>query len=348
MDISCKELAALLNAEIDGDPDVRISNVRGITDAQEGDLTFVIDKKYVPAIATTKASAILIRADIQATAPITLIRVKDPRAAFQTLAKAFAPPPPQFAPGVHPSAVVADDAILGDNVSVQPYAIIEPGVTIGDNCIIHAHTYIGHHTRIGNDCIIYPQVTIRDYCTIGNRVILHPGVVIGGDGFGYDQVEGKNIKIPQIGTVLIEDDVEIGANTTVDRARFDKTVIRRGTKIDNLVMIAHNCEIGEDSILCGQVGLSGTAKVGNRVILAGQAGLVGHIKVHDNIIVGAQCGVTKELTKPGFYIGSPVLPHMQYKKRESVFMKLPDIYRRLKKIEEAIATLLSTTKKDAE
>lgn len=340
MDISVAQIAELLRAEVIGDASVRIHNVRGVNEAEPGDLTFVIDPKYVGALANTRASAVLIRADIQVTTAVPQIRVNNPREAFQTLTQALAPPPLTFAPGVHTSAIVAPDAVLGRNVSVQPCAVIEAGATIGDNCIIGAHAYIGAYVTLGADCFLHPRVTIRERCTIGNRVQLHPGVVIGSDGFGYEQVNGKNVKIPQIGTVVIEDDVEIGANTTIDRARFDRTIIRRGTKIDNLVQIAHNCDVGEDSIICGQVGLSGSAKVGNHVIMAGQSGMVGHIKIHDNIIVGAQCGVTKDLEKPGFYIGSPATPHMTYKKRESVVVRLPEIYRKLRALEKRVAELL--------
>jgi UDP-3-O-[3-hydroxymyristoyl] glucosamine N-acyltransferase len=339
VDISVAEIAQLLQADVVGDGSVRVRNVRGVNEAEPGDLTFVVDAKYLDALQRSRASAVLIRADLPATTSMPQIRVRNPREAFQVLTRALAPPPITYVPGVHATAIVAPDAVLGHNVSVQPYAVIEPGVTIGDNVIIGAYSYVGHYTTIGKDCFLYPRVTLRERIVIGQRVILHPGVVIGCDGFGYDQIDGKNIKIPQIGTVIIEDDVEIGANTTIDRARFDKTIIRRGTKIDNLVQIAHNCEVGEDSIICAQAGLSGSAKVGNHVIMAGQAGMVGHIKIHDNIIIGAQCGVTKELEQPGFYIGSPATPHMQYKKRESVVVRLPELYRTIRTLEKRIADL---------
>ncbi len=339
MDITVGQIAQLLQAEVIGDASVRVRNVRGVNEAEPGDLTFIIDPKYVPMLLRCKASAVLVRADLEVSCAIPQIKVKNPREAFQTLTMALAPPPVQYAPGVHPTAVVAADAVLGAGVSVQPYAVIEAGATIGDNVVIGAHCYIGHYTSIGAGSFLHPRVTVRERITIGARVIMHPGVVIGSDGFGYEQVDGKNVKIPQVGTVEIQDDVEIGANTTIDRARFDKTIIRRGTKIDNLVQIAHNCDVGEDSIICGQVGLSGSAKVGNHVIMAGQSGMVGHIKVHDNIIVGAQCGVTKELEKPGFYIGSPATPHMTYKKRESVVVRLPEIYKKMRTLEKKIEQL---------
>lgn len=339
MEISIGQIAQLLEAEVIGDASVCIRNVRGVQEAEAGDLTFVVDPKYIPLLQRTKASAVLVRADLDVKCSIPQIKVKNPREAFQKLTAAFAPPPIQFAPGVHPTAIVAADAVLGKNVSVQPYAVIEAGATIGDDVVIGAHCYIGHYTTIGAGSFLHPRVTIRERITIGKRVIIHPGAVIGADGFGYEQVDGKYQKIPQVGTVVIEDDVEIGANTTIDRARFDKTIVRRGTKIDNLVMIAHNCDVGEDTILCGQVGLSGSAKVGNHVIMAGQSGMVGHIKIHDNIIVGAQCGVTKELEKPGFYIGSPATPHMTYKKRESVVVRLPEIYKKILALEKKVEEL---------
>ena len=336
MDISIGDIAKLLDAKIIGDPSVKINNVGGINDAEEGYLTFVIDPKYAPVLKKTKASAVLVQEDIQVETDIPQIRVKDPKEAFRKLTEAFSPPPIEFPAGVHPSAIIAEDAILGKNVSVQPFAVIESGATIGNNVVIGAYSYIGHFTSIGEDTFLHPRVTIRERISIGKRVILHPGVVIGADGFGYEQENGKHIKIPQIGNVIIEDDVEIGAATTIDRARFDKTLIKRGTKIDNQVMIAHNCDIGEDTIICAQVGISGSSKVGNNVILAGQAGLVGHIKVADKTIVGAQCGVTKDIEKAGFYIGSPAMPHMEKKKQIALVMKLRDMQRTLKKIEEKV------------
>ncbi len=336
MDISIGDIAKLLDAEIIGDSSIKINNVGGITDAEEGYLTFVINPKYVSALEKTKASAVLIQEDIQAETAIPQIRIKDPKEAFRKLTEAFSPPPIEFPPGIHPSAVVADDAILGKNVSVQPFAVIESGATIGNNVVVGAYSYIGHFTSIDDDSFLYPRITIRERISIGKRVILHPGVIIGADGFGYEQENGRNVKIPQIGNVIIEDDVEIGANTTIDRARFDKTVIKRGAKIDNLVMIAHNCIIGEDTIMCAQVGVSGSSKVGNKVILAGQAGLVGHIKIADNTIIGAQCGVTKSIEKSGFYIGSPAMPHFEKKKQLAFIMKLRDMYRTIKKIEKKL------------
>ena len=338
MEVPIAQIAQILEAEIVGDETVTVKNISGINEAEPGDLTFIVDQKYVSYLPKTKASAVLIKSDIKADSEIPQIRVPDPREAIMKLAQAFGPPPIQYEPGVHPTAIVADDAILGDKVSVQAYAIIEPGATIGNNTVIGAHCYVGHYTKVGDDSFLFPNVTLRERITIGSRVVIHPGTVIGSDGFGYDQVDGKHVKIPQIGTVVIEDDVEIGANTCIDRARFDKTIIGQGSKIDNLVQVAHNCEVGQNSILCGSSGLSGSSKLGNNVILAGQAGVAGHVKISDNIIIGAQAGVMHNLEKPGFYIGSPATPHIAYKKRECVTRRLPEIKKQIdamqKKLDE--------------
>ena len=346
MDIPISEIAKLLEAELVGDGSVKIKTISGINEAEEGHLTFLIDPKYVKALAKTKASAVLIQADIECETDIPQIKIKDPRKAFETLTKAFAPPEIEFEPGIHPTAIVADDVVLGENVSVQPYAIIESGVTVGDNCLVGAHSYIGHYTTIGNNVKIYPRVTIRERITIGNNIILHPGVVIGADGFGYDKgKDGSYTKVPQIGGVIIEDNVEIGANSTIDRARFDNTIIHRGVKIDNLVQVAHNVEIGENTVLCGQAGVSGSTKVGKRVVLAGQAGLSGHLNVCDDVIIGAQAGVSNDIKKPGFYLDSPAKPHMEVKRRWAERHLVSAALKKVKEIEKRLNELAGETRK---
>ena len=342
MEIPISEIAKIIGAEIIGDPNVTVKNINGITEADSGDLTFIMVDKYLSYFKDTKASAVLIKKELkQPEGRVAQLVVDDPQGAIDTLIASFSPPPIVFEPGIHPTAIVASDAILGKNVSVQPYAIIEAGVTIGDNCVIGAYCYVGHYTVLGNNVKLYPNVIIRERCSLGNNITIHSGTVIGADGFGYHRVDGKHVKIPQIGTVEIEDDVEIGANTCIDRARFDKTLVKKGTKIDNLVQIAHNCEVGENCIICGFGALSGSAKLGNNVIIAGQAGIIGHVKIADNTIVGAQCGVTKEITEAGFYIGSPATPHMTYKKRESVVVKLPELQKQIKQMQKQIDELLS-------
>ena len=345
MDIPLSEIAKLLDSELIGNGDVRIKTVSGVAEAEEGHLTFIVDPKYLTALKKTKASAVLIRADIECETDIPQIRVKDPRKAFQILTDALAPPPIEFPPGIHPTAIIADDAILGENVSVQPYAVIEPGATIGDNCLIGAYTYIGHYTMVGNNAKIYPHVTIRERIKIGNNVIIHSGVVLGADGFGFDKVDGKYIKIPQIGGVIIEDDVEIGGNSSVDRARFDNTIIRRGTKIDNIVHVGHNVEVGEDSILCGQSGVAGSAKLGKHCVLAGQAGVSSHVKVCDDVIFGAQVGVPSDITKPGFYMGTPAKPHMEVKRKWITDPLVPNALKKIKELEKRLDELTAEKNK---
>jgi UDP-3-O-[3-hydroxymyristoyl] glucosamine N-acyltransferase len=229
---------------------------------------------------------------------------------------------------------VDPEATLGKDVFIGAHAVIEPGAKVGSRSIISAHAYVGHGVQIGEDCRIYPHVTIRERCTLANRVILHPGVVIGSDGFGYEFRDGAHQKIPQTGIVQIEDDVEIGANSTVDRARFGRTWIRKGTKIDNLVQIAHNVTVGEHSILCAQVGISGSTRVGNFVTLAGKVGVNGHIEIGDGAIIGAMSGVPKSI-KPGvIVIGAPARPIKDYKISLALLNKLAALFDRVKKLEE--------------
>ncbi|MCZ2342727.1 MAG: UDP-3-O-(3-hydroxymyristoyl)glucosamine N-acyltransferase, partial [Bacteroidales bacterium] len=264
-----------------------ISGLASLDDANPGDLAFFGNPKYLKAVRKSRATAVLVPHGFAEEVPAIRIWVDDPGAAFAKLLPAFVPPVVTFAPGVHPTAVIAPEAKLGEGVHIGPYAVIEPGAIIGARSLVSAHTYIGHGARVGEDCRIYPNVTIRERCTLADRVILHSGVVIGADGFGYEFRDGAHQKIPQTGIVVIEDDVEIGANSTVDRARFGRTWIRKGTKIDNLVQIGHNVTIGENCILCAQVGISGSTRLGNFVTLAGKVGLGGHIELGDGVIFGA-------------------------------------------------------------
>jgi UDP-3-O-[3-hydroxymyristoyl] glucosamine N-acyltransferase len=236
--------------------------------------------------------------------------------------------------------VVAESAQLGEGVSIGANCTIEEGVVVGANTIIHPNCVIGYKTIIGEDCLLYPLVSTREFTQIGNRVIIHNGSVVGSDGFGYAvQEDGSRTKIPQIGTVVIEDDVEIGANVTIDRARFGKTRIGRGSKIDNLVQIAHNVVIGEHSVMCGQSGISGSTTVGARCILAGQAGLAGHLEVGDGAIIGAQAGVMKDVAAKDFVIGSPAMSHLQTKKMIANMVTLPKLKEKVKQLEDEVAGL---------
>ena len=241
---------------------------------------------------------------------------------------------------MHPTAVVAESAQLGEGVSIGAHCTIEEGVVIGPYTVVSSNCHIGYKTVIGADCRFYPLVSIREFTEIGNQVVIHNGTVVGSDGFGYAvQKDGSRTKIPQIGKVVIEDDVEIGANSAIDRARFGKTRIGRGTKIDNLVQVAHNVVIGEHSVLCGQAGISGSTKIGARVILAGQAGLAGHLEVGDGAIVGAQAGVMKDIPPKDFVIGSPAMTHLHAKKMIAGTIALPKLRDRVRQLEDQLAKL---------
>lgn len=310
-----------------------ISGLASLDDANPGDLAFFGNPKYLKAVRKSRATAVLVPHGFGEEVPAIRIWVDDPGAAFAKLLPAFVPPVVTFAPGVHPTAVVAPEATLGEGVHVGPYAVIEPDAIIGARSHVSAHTYIGHGARVGEDCHIYPNVTIRERCTLANRVTLHSGVVIGADGFGYEFRDGAHQKIPQTGIVVIEDDVEIGANSTVDRARFGRTWIRKGTKIDNLVQIGHNVTIGENCILCAQVGISGSTRLGNFVTLAGKVGLGGHIELGDGVIFGAMSAIAKDVPAKSIMFGAPARPIREYKATYALLKNIHKLYDRVKKLE---------------
>ncbi len=343
MSLRAREIAELVGGQLTGNPDELIAGVAGIREAQPGDVTFVASPKYWGAVATTRASLILLARDAKVDTARTLIRVDNPVVAFTEVVKRLMPPPVKFAPGIHATAVIAPDAKLGRDVSIQPHAVIEAGAVIGDRTVIGAGTYVGHDCRLGTDCLLYPNVTLREYTVLGNRVILHSGVVLGADGFGYEKVDGRHQKIPQVGTVEVGDDVEIGANTAIDRARFGKTRIGRGTKIDNLVQIGHNCVIGEDCIICGLVGLAGSTIIGNGVTVAGQVGMAGHLVVGDNSIIMAQAGVTKDVPPNSFMLGAPAVPHKEFKRINAATQRLPELVEKVRLLEQQLAALCAAS-----
>ncbi|MDD4939564.1 MAG: UDP-3-O-(3-hydroxymyristoyl)glucosamine N-acyltransferase [Candidatus Omnitrophica bacterium] len=342
MQKTLKEIAGIIDGEISGNPDIIITGISGIREAREGDITFLANPKYLPLLEKTGASAVITSREVKE-APKPIIRTDNPSFAFAKLISFISPAESRRPQGIHPSAILGKDVSLGRSVAIGPYAVIEDSVSIGDGCVIYSGCFVGHHSKIGGDCVIYPNVSIREQVTIGSRVIIHSGTVIGSDGFGFATIEGLHHKIPQVGTVEIGDDVEIGANVTIDRARFDKTVIGSGTKIDNLVQIAHNVSIGNNSIIVAQVGISGSTTVGNNVILAGQAGLVGHISVGDNSIVMAQSGVSKSIPPDTMVWGYPAKPAKQAKRANACVQNLPRLYETVselkKKIEELEAKL---------
>jgi UDP-3-O-[3-hydroxymyristoyl] glucosamine N-acyltransferase len=328
------EIVNKLGGSLEGDGDIEIKAVAGLGEAAEGDISFLANPKYAAQISTTAASAVIVSNDFDRSTTCAVVRVDNADQVFAQAAELFFEAPPRPKPGIHPAAVVAESVQLGENVSIGANCTVDEGVVIGANTVISPNCYLGYKTTIGEDCLLYPQVSTREFTEIGNRVIIHNGTVVGADGFGYAvQDDGSRTKIPQIGKVVIEDDVELGANVAIDRARFGKTKVGKGTKIDNLVQIAHNVVIGEHSVIIAQVGISGSTTIGSHAILAGQAGVAGHLKVGDGAIVGAQAGVMKDIADKDFVIGSPAMPHLQYKKMVANTILLPKLKDRIKKLE---------------
>ncbi|MFH1782049.1 MAG: UDP-3-O-(3-hydroxymyristoyl)glucosamine N-acyltransferase [Candidatus Omnitrophota bacterium] len=335
-----EEIAAIVDGEIIGDKDTIVTGICGIKEAQKGDLTFVANSRYVSLMNQTKASAIITSKDVKSS-PKPIIRTENPSIAFAKMVSLMAPNENKRPKGIHPTAVIGEKVKLGRNVAIQPYVVIEDNVEIKDNTIIYAGVYIGHHSKIGKDCKLYPYVIIRERVEIADRVIIHSGTVIGSDGFGFSTVKGVHHRIPQIGNVIIEDDVEIGVNVSIDRARFDKTLIKKGTKIDNLVQIAHNVIVGEHSIIVAQSGISGSTTIGNNVTLAGQSGVIGHVSIGDNTVVAGRAGVTKAVPPNSCVSGFPAKPHSIAKRINACVQTLPDMYKRVKCLEEEIDKLKS-------
>ena len=336
MKLTVREIADIVSGVIVGKEDAVITGVSGIKEAKSGEITFIANNKYRPLLKSTQASAVFVPRDISNTVDASLIQVDNPSLAFAKIMAIVGPEPVMFNPGIDKTAIIGKNVVLGKNVSVQPYAVIEDNVEIGDGSVIGACVYIGHYTKTGKECLIYPHVIIRERVKIGNRVIIHPGTVIGGDGFGFATVKGAHHKIPQIGTVVIGDDVEIGSNVTIDRARFDKTDIGSGVKIDNLVQIAHNVYIGENTIVVAQVGISGSTVVGKNVIVAGQAGIIGHVTVGDNAIIGGKAGVTKDVPSNVHVTGFPAREKWEDMRIQAYSRRNPELIEKIKYLEEKI------------
>lgn len=329
------ELARLVGGEVIGEREIKISGVAGIKEAREGEITFLANPKYESYLATTQASAII--ADHADDSPKPVIKVQNPYLAFLKVMALFSEDASaRRQRGIHPTAIIARSARIGADVSIGACCFVGENVVLGRRTTLLPLVCICDDVKIGEDCLVYPHVTVREQCEIGNRVILHSGVVIGSDGFGYLKDAGLNRKIPQIGIVRIEDDVEIGANSTIDRATTDVTLIKRGAKIDNLVQIAHNVVIGEDSILAAQVGVSGSTQLGRNVVLAGQAGLVGHIVVGDNAMVGAQGGVTKSIPADMKVSGYPAREHGLARKIYALIARLPELFKEVRSLSRRV------------
>lgn len=345
MKIKIQEIASLINGSIFGNDKIEIENVAKIEEAKPGELTFLYLSAYEKYFPTTKASAIIVKQNFNQTRDdITYIAVESPeKAFFEIIRKYFTP---EFSlSGIDSTAFIHKDAKVGSNVAIGKNVVISAGCVVGDNTKIFHNTVIMENTQIGNNCLLHPNVSIRENCKVGNNVIIHSGTVVGSDGFGYSTDEkGVYHKIPQVGNVIIEDDVELGSNVSIDRAAIGSTVIKRGCKIDNLVQIAHNVVLGEDTVISAQTGISGSTKIGKHCILAGQAGLVGHIELGDNVVITAQSGVSKSILKPGYYMGSPAMEIKAQQKMQAQIRFISDYAERIKKLEDEIKSLKEANK----
>jgi UDP-3-O-[3-hydroxymyristoyl] glucosamine N-acyltransferase len=332
-----KELASFLGGRVIGDENAVVRGLGTLDEATEGQITFLANPKYAAKVATTRATAVVLSPGAERYGK-NVIEVKNPYLAFAKLLSVFHVLP-LVPKGVMEGAMIGKDVVLGDDITIYPGAYVADGAKIGNRVVLYPGAVLYEGVEIGEDTTLHANVTIREGCRIGNRVIVHSGVVIGSDGFGYAP-DGKTYqKIPQIGIVVVEDDVEIGANTTIDRAALGVTLIRRGTKIDNLVQIAHNCIIGENCIIVSQTGISGSTKLGEHVTIGGQVGIVGHLDIGDNVMVGAKSGVHNSITAGQIFSGYPAFPHKEWLKSASIFSKLPEMRKTINGLEKRIQEL---------
>lgn len=344
--ITAAELAKKINTEIIGDSSLEIIGVASLAEAEEQHVSFLGNKKYAHQVATSKAKVILVSLDYEDEVPDgkAFIKCEDPTAAFSTAIDYFAPPPVKFEAGIHYSAVISESAQIGPGCYIGPGVVIEENVHIGRNSVLIANIYIGHKVKIGSNTMIYPGVGIRERCEIGDNVIIHFNAAIGADGFGYAPSPFGIVKIPQVGIVQIEDEVEIGANCTIDRARFGKTILKMGVKLDDQVHVAHNVTVGEFSMLIGQCGIAGSTKIGQGVIVAAQAGISGHITLGDGAKIAGQAGVVKDVPPGGVYIGTPSEPVKEFIGR----VGLPKKFKQMKKKISDLEAVIVSMQKDIE
>jgi len=343
---SLESLAREVGGKVIGDGSVVISGLAGIEGAQQGDITFASNERFFPLLKETTASAAIVPQEI-ADVSLPLLIVKNPLLAAAKILTLFTRRP-CAAGGISTLAWVSPSAKVSKDATIHPFATIGDEAEIGPRAIIHPFVSIGPQTAIGEDCVIYPNVTIYSGCILGKRVIVHAGTVIGADGFGFVKDGEANVKIPQVGIVEIEDDVEIGANCCIDRAAFGKTLIKKGVKFDNLVQVGHNVQIGEHSIIVAQVGISGSTKLGKNVTLAGQVGLVDHIEIGDNVMIGAQSGVAKDVPANQIVLGTPHLPYRKFLRVAAVWSRLPELKKELALVRKRLEALEKKTKAEKE
>ncbi|MBI5183272.1 MAG: UDP-3-O-(3-hydroxymyristoyl)glucosamine N-acyltransferase [Nitrospinae bacterium] len=344
MKMKLRKIAELVCGELDGDKDIEILGVKQIEEATEGYITFLSNKRYLKKLRLSRASAVIVSDDIDVEIP--KIRVKNPYLAFAKILKAFYPEI-EVKRGVDKRAVIGNGVKIGEEVAIYPFVYVGDDVEIGDGSVLYPFVSIGNGSKIGNNTIIYSNVSIYHRVFIGKNVIIHSGAVIGSDGFGFVKMDnGTHQKIPQVGFVIIEDDVEIGANVCVDRATMDKTIIKRGTKLDNFIQIAHNVVIGEDSVIAAQTGISGSCRLGKGVTIGGQVGIIDHINIGDNVILIPQAGVMKDIESNRVFAGIPAMDHTLWKKTCSAIPKLPELIRKVRKIEKGLIQMSEDKKSD--
>ena len=336
MEKNLREIAELIGGELFGDSEVLINGLSNIPMARAGDLTFAVPP-HIDEAKTCAASAVLIPPDIQ-DFPKPAIKVQDPRAAFAKLLELFTPKL-DIPVGISPKAHIGKDVKISEGVTIMPFAVIDDGAEIQSGAIIYPHVYIGQHAIIGEDTVIYSSATIREFCKVGKRCVIHSSAVIGSDGFGFTTANGIHTKVPQVGNVVIEDDVEIGAHVGIDRAAMGSTIIGHGTKIDNLVHIAHNCKIGANCLIVAQTGISGSTTVGDNVTFGGQVGTVGHITIGSNSVYAARSGISKNMPEGFFGCGFPIQSHSDWLKHQAALKKVPELIEKIRKLEQTIEKL---------
>jgi UDP-3-O-[3-hydroxymyristoyl] glucosamine N-acyltransferase len=333
------ELAERTGASIFGDPNAQVSGVNTLDAATSEDISFLANARYVNAMRASNAGVVCIGKDAPLIEGRNFLISENPSRTFQTLAELILLPSRSAFQGAHPTAIVHESAKLGKNVTIAPYAVIDRGCTIGDNTVIGPHVSMGPEVEVGADCHLHSHSVVRERCKLKNRVILQPGAIIGSCGFGYvPDALGRHQKLEQLGIVILEDDVEIGANTTIDRSRFKATIIRRGTKIDNLCQIAHNVEVGEHNVIAAQTGIAGSSKTGKYVMLGGQVGIVGHVELGDGVMIATRGGVSKSL-KTGKYRGAPAIPFHEYQRHEVHLRKIEEYAEEIKALKQKVANL---------
>lgn len=343
MNFSASQIASLISGRIEGDPEAAVSSFGKIEEAVSGQLSFLANPKYEEYLYTTGASVVIINESQLLAQPVsaTLIRVNDAYSAFATLLETYQRLTAESLKGIEAASFIHETARIGADVYVGAFAYISRHAVLGDRCKVYPGAYVGDRAVIGADTVLHPGVRVYNDCQVGNRVVIHANTVIGSDGFGFaPQPDGTLKKIPQIGNVIIEDEVEIGANTTIDRATMGSTRIRRGAKLDNLLQIAHNVDVGENTVIAAQTGISGSTKIGRNVMIGGQAGLVGHITIADGSRINAQSGVSKSIRKPGTAVtGSPAYDYTAALRSQAVARTLPELEQRVRELEELIRTL---------